>query len=466
MIKDDFKKAEEQGEAAAAADPWRLSYHLMPPAGWLNDPNGLSQYKGTHHIFYQYDPQDVNGRKGKGWGHYTTKDFVHYKQLPTALYPDSWMDKDGAYSGSALVEPEEIRFYYTGNIKFPVEHDYIHSGRGHYVNTFSTPDGFTFTEKENLLKNEDYPADMTNHVRDPKVWKEGERYYMVLGARDNNDHGLALRYVSDNGRDWKYDGRIETEEPFGYMWECPDLIEADGQELLICCPQGIDRQGYDYENVYQNGYFRLEGDKAKEFTELDHGFDFYAPQSYVDEAGRRILIGWMGIPDADYTNPTTERGWQHALTIPRVLEVVDAHIYQRPLPELMELREEAQTIELEPDKKLEIDTNVFELELNVAGDFRLQLRQDCELSYHGGLFTLKLGASGYGRDERHVKIADLKQLRIFSDTSSLEIFLNEGQEVLSTRLYEEGDTCSLISDTAMSGTLWKLKSFIIEKAEH
>ena len=52
---------------------------------------------------------------------------------------------------------------------------------------------------------------------------------------------------------------------------------------------------------------------------VDRGFDFYAPQTFEDETGRRILIGWMGIPDADYTNPTTQAGWQHALTIPRVL---------------------------------------------------------------------------------------------------------------------------------------------------
>ena len=64
---------------------------------------------------------------------------------------------------------------------------------------------------------------------------------------------------------------------------------------------------------------------------FDRGFDFYAPQTFEDESGRRILIGWMGIPDADYTNPTEEAGWQHALTIPRELSVRDGKLIQEPI---------------------------------------------------------------------------------------------------------------------------------------
>ena len=35
---------------------WRTKFHAAPPVGWLNDPNGLCQYQGVYHAFYQYSP--------------------------------------------------------------------------------------------------------------------------------------------------------------------------------------------------------------------------------------------------------------------------------------------------------------------------------------------------------------------------------------------------------------------------
>ena len=84
---------------------FRLGHHLMPPVGWLNDPNGLCWYKGKYHVFFQYAPFDVEGGL-KFWGHYTSVDLVDWKYEGTALYPDSPYDCHGVYSGSALVEDE------------------------------------------------------------------------------------------------------------------------------------------------------------------------------------------------------------------------------------------------------------------------------------------------------------------------------------------------------------------------
>ena len=57
-------------------------------------------------------------------------------------------------------------------------------------------------------------------------------------------------------------------------------------------------------------------DAIKDIRVVDRGFDFYAPQTFLDERGRRILIAWMGTAGTDYTNPTAAAGWQHALTLP------------------------------------------------------------------------------------------------------------------------------------------------------
>ncbi len=80
---------------------------------------------------------------------------------------------------------------------------------------------------------------------------------------------------------------------------------------------------------------------AKEFREWDMGFDFYAPQTFRDEKGRRILVGWAGLPDIkeEYNNPTVEQGWQHAFTIPRELKWKNGKVYQYPVKRAEMLRE-------------------------------------------------------------------------------------------------------------------------------
>lgn len=111
------------------------------------------------------------------------------------------------------------------------------------------------------------------------------------------------------------------------MWECPDFFKIDGQKFLMICPQGLESSEFIYQNIYQSSYFPIDIDlKNKtyslgDFYEFDFGFDFYAPPTFEDEKGRRILIGWMGIPDADYTNSTVKNYWQHGLTIPSELSV-------------------------------------------------------------------------------------------------------------------------------------------------
>ncbi|MBU5909282.1 sucrose-6-phosphate hydrolase, partial [Vibrio cholerae O1] len=77
------------------------------------------------------------------------------------------------------------------------------------------------------------------------------------------------------------------------------------------------------------------------FVELDNGFDFYAPQTFLDEKGRRVLIGWMGLPEIEY--PTDNEGWAHCLTIPRVLNVENGQLKQRPYPALEKLRHNKET---------------------------------------------------------------------------------------------------------------------------
>lgn len=303
--------AEKLGADTVAADCHRQHYHIQPPVGWLNDPNGLCCYDGAYHVFYQYSPFDASGGV-KHWGHVRSTDLIHWEPLPVMLYPDQPFDCHGAYSGSALVENGALYLYYTGNVKHPGPYDYITAGRGHNLCLAVSRDGVTLDSKQCLMYNRDYPAGLSCHVRDPKVFAWQGQYYMVLGARTLTDRGEVLVLQSADKLHWNHINTLTTPEPFGYMWECPDLLCLDGRWYLLVSPQGIPCQ-----NVYGCGYFALEGDwRTKDctlgqFYPLDSGFDFYAPQTFADEPhSRRILLGWMGMPDAPYGNQATVNcGW-------------------------------------------------------------------------------------------------------------------------------------------------------------
>lgn len=448
------------------SDKFRLSYHLMPPIGWLNDPNGLCELNGKYHIYYQYSPLDVEGGL-KHWGHYSTKDFINFKLEPVAIFADSEIDRNGAYSGSAFVKDNKMHVFYTGNVKEEGNHDYIKSGRQHNTIYLTSEDGINFSEKKCIMRNIDYPSDISCHVRDPKVYEKDNYFYMVLGARTLDDIGCILVYESSNLIDWKYINRIKTEEKFGYMWECPDLFDLDNKTILINCPQGVEQEGIKYENVYQNGYFFVNDIKQhtnlSEFKELDNGFDFYAPQTFKDNKNRRILIGWMGIPDADYTNEVTiKNGWQHALTIPRELSVKNNKIYQNPIDELKSLRKDKKVYNISEIEDTFVDNNVYEMNIKFKeqnDDLKINLRSDVELSFKNNLFTLKLGKSGYGRDERHVYLDFIDNLQIYSDTSSIEIFINNGEKVMTTRVYDDNTTIKIKSNSDGILELYNLNSY-------
>lgn len=439
----DLKKlvplVESLGAEKAAADPHRQRFHLQPPVGWLNDPNGLCVYGGQYHAFFQYSPFDVNGGV-KHWGHAVSTDLLHWEQLPVMLYPDEPFDCHGAYSGSALVEDGTMYLYYTGNVKHPGNFDYIKEGRGHNVCLAVSKDGVTLDSKQCLLTNRDYPAGLTCHVRDPKVFAYEGRYYMVLGARTLEDKGEVLVLESTDKLRWTHINTLTTPEPFGYMWECPDLFCLDGQWYLAVSPQGIDCQ-----NVYGCGWFAIHGDwrgdcTLSEFHELDAGFDYYAPQSFVDGNGRRIQIGWMGMPDADYGNaPTVAYGWQHCFTVPRVLTTgPDGTLLQNPVPEL-DAQRSAAALHAASSEEVFLAPR-FDLTAAPAGDFCLTVAQGVQLVYTEQDCTCTLRftdpALADGRTVRRARLAaPCRSLRVVGDNSSLEIFLNGGATVFSTRYY-------------------------------
>lgn len=432
-------------KAAPAKGPWGLEFHLMPPTGWLNDPNGLCFFRGEYHVFYQYSPFDANGGV-KFWGHYKSRDLLMWEQCPVMLYSDETFDAHGAYSGSALCEEDGLYLYYTGNIKHSGSYDFILTGREQNTAVAYSPDGVHLGWKRPLMGNGDYPAGLSLHVRDPKVWKQDGRYYMLLGARTAGGQGEALVFASDDKFRWEHINTLRTPEPFGYMWECPDLFELDGQWFLLVSPQGAPKSGPGFENIYTAGYFPLSGDFRGEYTlgefvPLDFGFDFYAPQTFSD-GRRRLLTGWMGMPDADYSNPTTAQGWQHCLTVPREVSCRDGRLVLNPVRELEALRKARRGFPFAGETAIEDLPPASDIRITCEGPLSLDL-SGVSLQAAEGKLTLTVREGGCGRDKRTAPVGRLRDLRILADTSALEIFVNGGEAVLSTRWYPEGGSRTL-----------------------
>lgn len=436
-------REEAAGQAQREQDPYRLRFHLMPPVGWLNDPNGLCWYRGNYHVFFQYGPFDAAGGV-KHWGHWSSPDLLNWTQQPVMLYPDQPWDIHGVYSGSALVEEDAMYLYYTGNVKHAGPYDYIYNGRGHNLALAISTDGIHADSKQLLMENKDYPADVSCHVRDPKVWKQDGMYNMVLGARTKSDRGEILVYESADKIHWTHRNTITTPDVFGYMWECPDLFCLDGQWVLLTSPQGIEQDGCRYQNVYTCGYFPLYGDFRGEYTlgeyqELDAGFDYYAPQTFVAPDGRRIVIGWMGMPDADYTNPTAEQsGWQHGMSVPCELHWNGTRLTANPVRELEGLREKERKFPFSGEISHEIGSGTDLVIANQGSRLEVAVGDDAAIVWENGMLTLTLSErAGFGRTSRKMELEQLRELRLLIDTSSIELFVNGGEQKMTTRWYPQ-----------------------------
>lgn len=473
------KELEEQAKNNKP-DPYRLAYHLMPPMGLLNDPNGFIQFNGVYHLFFQWNPFATE-HGSKCWGHYTSGDFVHWKPEAVALTPSDWFDRNGCYSGSAIEKDGKLIVFYTGNVKNE------QGERETYQCMAVSEDGVHFEKKGPVLS---LPPGYTAHFRDPKVWQHNGRWYMIIGAQSSDETGKAVLFTSTDLESWEHLGAVAGAHvnqlgDFGYMWECPDLFPLGDKDVFIVSPQGIAPDGYLYNNLYQSGYFigKLDYINAAfthgDFTELDRGFDFYAPQTTMDDKGRRLLFAWMGLPEENEdSHPTRENGWIHAMTLPRCLELRGDKLFQKPAEELQQLRKkkvEHKNVILDtcPQKLDGIRGTAAELliilneEVGPDTTFTVSIREEAEITFDSTLKRLTLSRLRFAaktKEYRHCRLAHLNSLQIFIDTSSIEIFVNDGEEVFTARIFPDpgNDTITFAANSRLSFnvTKWDM-SFVL-----
>ena len=432
------------------SEKWRLNYHIEAPFGLVNDANGLAYFNGEYYIFYQWNPFGCV-HKNKHWALVKTKDFINYTIPKAILEPADWYDKDGCYSGCGIEVNGNLELLYTGNVK-----DENNNRHSYQCRVSIDKEGNTI-KKGPIIK--EIPKGYTAHFRDPKVFEKDGKYYCIIGIQNEELLGRALLYTSEDFENWTLLGEIKTDyNDFGYMWECPNLVNLENQDILIFSPQGLQKEEFKYQNIYQSGYItgKLNYDTLDfnhdEFKELDLGTDFYAPQVFQDNKGRTIMYGWMGLPEEEEFQPTSDLGWVYSLTMPRELILKDGLLYQVPINEMKDLRIER--IENEIDLTVNswdssniknnsyelildidnINSDVFELKFAKVGNEYSLLQLDFKNNI--GILDNTNRTNG-PKSFRKFKLQNENKYKInmFMDNSSVEIYLQDGREVLSSRIY-------------------------------
>ena len=446
----------------------RPAFHLTPRVGWLNDPNGFSFYGGKYHLFYQYYPYDSHWGP-MHWGHVVSEDLLHWQYLPAAMAPDEVYDKDGCFSGSAMALPDGRQLLmYTGVVRETLEDGSVRERQRQCI---ATGDGVNYEKyAENpVLTEKDLPEGSSPcDFRDPKIWRgEDGNYYAVAGSRPADGSGQILLFESTDGFSWKFDRVLcANRGRYGKMWECPDFFELDGRQVLLVSPQDMLPQGFEYHNG--NGTVCLIGSgdgKNRDFVEehsqaIDYGIDFYAPQTVLAPDGRRIMIGWL--QNWDTCNPSTVHvPWAGQMSLPRELSIKNGRLYENPVRELETLRRNemrymwvtfTDTLRLGGISGRRID---MELQIrpvddnNVYQKFAVRFAQDAEyhtaVSFrpHESILKIDRKFSGSRRAVIHQRRSLVRhqkgriKLRLILDRFSAELFVNDGEQVLSAVIYTD-----------------------------
>ncbi len=437
------------------------TYHLAPPTGLLNDPNGLIFDGEKYHLFYQWFPFDaIHGMKH--WKHFITSDFQTY-QSADDLIPCELFESHGCYSGGALKAGDKLAMFYTGNTRRPSDNQ-----RVPYQNLAIFDLAGKLISKRPLLENA--PQGYTEHVRDPKPYfAQNGKIRFVCGAQRENLSGTAILFEMDNLEDTpRLLGELSIPDfnnQHVFMWECPDLFKLGNKDIFVWSPQGKDRETYQFQNnyhaTYALGHLNHNTLKAESIAELDQGFDFYAPQTFsgLNNKQSTIMFGWIGLPDLTY--PTDKFKWHSALTMPREIHLENHRLYQRPIAKIYENMTALSKQTLQGKGAIQ-DLDRAYLKFNAQNQpftlnfFTNEKGETLRLSYQNGLICLDRSQSAQTElmekfgEQRYCELNELHNVEIFFDRSIMEIFLNNGEKVMTSRFFIENRENVVVSDRELT----------------
>lgn len=439
-----------QVQQAVSHSRWRLGYHIQPTTGLLNDPNGFSYYNGQWHLFYQTFPfGPVHGLKS--WNLLTSSDLVHWQDKGLKLLPDQPFDAQGVYSGSALPIGEKLFITYNGNVR---DDQWVRHPK---------QNGAWLQADESVTKLaqpliDDVPEGYTDHFRDPQIVEHEGYYYLFLGAQriDKTGHIVAYRAQQVTGP-WTFLGEVDMgSTPWGYMIECPNLVFIDHRPVILFCPQGIAQADLPHQNVYPNAYivgadFDWDQLRVIEPTKpklLDQGFEAYATQAFNAPDGQVLATSWIGLPDMTY--PSDADDWSGALSLVKQLTLDHDVLKQVPVASVDALK--LTTHSMTTTQTEVTPQSVVQMTLAANQEVTLTLWTNqphttyltVVVNTTTGQVTLDRLHAGIpvNPDYGTTRIAQVAphqdvQLDFYLDNSVFELYLNQGEQVMTGRLFSE-----------------------------
>lgn len=459
----------------------RPVYHLTPPTGWMNDPNGFSFYRGSYHMFFQYNPYGTSWDT-MHWGHAVSRDLLRWEYLPAALAPDREYDCGGCFSGCAVTLPDGRQLLmYTGltpDDRNPGKRNdsdrEAATGQNsfHQVQNLAVGDGRDYEkyQRNPVIGADQIPEECTPYdFRDPKILVRRDGSYLAMVASRGRDGlGQIFLYRSRDCFSWEYwKPLIKNPGRFGRMWECPDLFELDGKWFLMVSPMEMQEEEPKYHNGHGNmilaGTFDEEsGEFSWDYDQsIDYGIDFYAAQTLLTEDGRRVMIGWMQNWAAIEMRRENAR-WNGQMSMPRELSFHDGRLYQSPVREIADYYEseifykkvpvsgemnlygvEGRTIDLEVTVSPMQDQPLFR---SFSIWFAMDEKNHTALEFFPaeGRVYIDRTFAGSGKaviHRRDCRVPESREghlsIRILLDRYSAEIFLNDGRYVMTAILYTD-----------------------------
>ena len=409
---------------------YRLKYHMSCPVGWMNDPNGLVYFNGEYHLFYQYYPYDSKWGP-MHWGHFVSKDLVKYKDVNVALAPNN--KYFGCFSGGAIVINNRLNLVYTAHIEKPNE------PKKELVALASSSNGLTFRKKGIIFDNNLLPKENAiDDFRDPNPVYINGKYYVFVGNRISNK-GVITVLEGDKIDELKYSFTIGPFYELGDMGECPSLHKVGNYDVIVASGCHVPSKGNSFKNcnssVFIIGKIDFENKKMDVINihECDKGDTFYAPQ-FIQNIDEPIIVGWLEMWGKQIPTQELNHGYAGALSIPRQLFIKDNKVYQKPISlEKYYSKSDSNNI-----------AKVSHIDSYIKGDFKLRFIADNgEFTIQGNKESVSLDTTKTNSLSPSIRSTDhgYKEVRleILLDISSIELFVNDGEYVISSRIYLDGN---------------------------
>ena len=253
---------------------YRPEYHMLPPVGWMNDPNGLIYFGGRYHLYYQFNPYAPEPGT-MYWGHFVSDDLISYESLGVAVAPQE--EYSSIFSGGAIECGGKIHALYTLHTeKEGFKSEEVYS---------AVSEGGAFGAGKKVFDNNTLPDNISRtDFRDPCPVKIGDTYYVFIGGKDVNlNAGVIIVLSGKTPDELVYSFYIGPFAEFGEMGECPSYFKTDGKDVLICSGCGVPRRGNDFLNVNSSIFVVGDIDFGRKtmnvdfIKEIDKGDTFYAP---------------------------------------------------------------------------------------------------------------------------------------------------------------------------------------------